>query len=149
MAPNFSSASVILGLELMLTWPNLTSHTIILSLSVFGLSVSLRVFRLTDEVLRLHLDLDLAVLADDVLDADVHEAIERRDLLRDEAVLFEVGLDDSPGIILVYLGLVGAQRLPLLGMLLHPLGRCVDVLCHLKAASIWQKTLRGKLSYLL
>lgn len=131
MAPNFSSASVILGLELMLTWPNFTSQTIILSLSVFGLSVSLRVCRLTDEVLRLHFDLDLAILADDVLNADVHEAIERRDLLRDEAMLFEVGLDDSPGIILVYLRLGRLQRLSLLGMLLHPLGRSVDVLSHL------------------
>jgi hypothetical protein len=79
----------------------------------------------------LDFDLDLTILANDVLNADVHETIERRDLLRNEAMLFEVGLDDSPGIVLVYLCLIGIQHLSLLGMLLHPLGRSVDVLSHL------------------
>ena len=56
--------------------------------------------RLTDEILGLDFDLELTVLLDDVLQGDVDEAVERGDLLRDQAVLLEVGLDHCPCIIL-------------------------------------------------
>ena len=56
---------------------------------------------LTDKVLRLHFYLDLSVLSDDVLETDVNEPVEGGDLLRHESVLFEVGLDDRPGIVLI------------------------------------------------
>jgi hypothetical protein len=51
--------------------------------------------------LRLHFDLNLSVLTHDVLKTYVHEAIEGVDLLRNQAVLFEVSLDDCPRVFLV------------------------------------------------
>ena len=41
------------------------------------------------------------MLFDDILDMELEESVEGVDLLSDEAVLSEVGIDDFPGIFLI------------------------------------------------
>jgi hypothetical protein len=43
--------------------------------------------------------LNLAVLSDDILNIELQEAVKGLDLLGDETMLLEVGLDDSPSIV--------------------------------------------------
>lgn len=44
------------------------------------------------------LDLDFAILSDNFLDVELEEAIKTSNLLGDESVLLEVGLDHGPGV---------------------------------------------------
>ena len=59
--------------------------------------------KLTDKILWLDLNLDLTVLRDNILQADVDETIEGRYLLRHQAVLLKICLDDCPCIFLINL----------------------------------------------
>ena len=81
---------------------------------------------LSSDILGYDVDLDLANFVDDLLDVVVQEPIKRRNLLRNQAVLREVGPDDRPSVILVDV-IVGHPRVNrcCIGMLLLqvPLGR--------------------------